>query len=272
MSKKRKKRSKRVVINARDRELFNYLYEVKVATQKQLGRDVYRDVSKTVVYRRLKKLISMKYIKRSLFFNGKRAISAYSLSKTGLRKFIFSGENDKYVIKRCLSDSIDHDMILNDIRHQLLKYDQVLEYYSENVLLSNASIVEGKEFEAFKDKHSDGMIFFKKNDNIFHMAVEYEHTVKYNSRYRDLFFRYQLESEIACVLCICANKKILNQAASAEKKNSAHGKRKGYYALAEDVLKDTDELEFVSGSGEKVVTLSKSDPDPQSVTEEHPGK
>ena len=81
----RKKKNKRVVLNHRDRELFNYLYQVKVATAKQIRRDVFDDVSLTVIYRRLKKLIRKKYIQRIPFFDGKKNISAFSLSKTGFK-------------------------------------------------------------------------------------------------------------------------------------------------------------------------------------------
>lgn|GEM_PF-1582085 len=256
MSTKRRKRTKTVVINERDRELFNYLYEVKVATQEQISRDVYKGVTKTVVYRRLKKLIHMKYLKRSLYFNGTRAISAYSLSKTGLRVFIFNNKSDEYAIKRCLSDSIEHDIILNDIRQRLLSCDEVKDYYSENVLASNASIVEDKKFKGFKKMHSDGMIFLQKGDEVFHLAVEYEHTLKYAKRYERLFFDYRFESDITAILYICRDKKVLKRVKEAELKETKGENQKTFFALVDDILAAKGALKFKTSDDKRTLSIS----------------
>lgn len=222
----------------------------------QIQRDVYRDVSKTVVYRRLKKLIHMKYLKRSLYFNGLRAISAYSLSKAGLRVFIFNSKGDDYAIKRCLSDSIEHDIILNDIRHQLLSCDEVKDYYSENVLASNASIVSDEKFKSFKKMHCDGMVFLQKPNGLFHLAVEYEHTLKYATRYERIFFDYRFESDIDAVLYICRDKKVLKRVKEAEMKETKGENQKTFFALVDDILTSEGVLKFKTSCNKRTLSIS----------------
>ncbi|PIP91230.1 MAG: hypothetical protein COW01_06150 [Bdellovibrionales bacterium CG12_big_fil_rev_8_21_14_0_65_38_15] len=203
---------KKVIINHRDRDLFNYLYEVKVASEKQIRRDVYKEVTKTVVYRRLKKLIKASYLKRFLYFDGKRTISAYSLSKSSLRKFILGNRSDEDTIKRCLSDSIEHDIALVDIRHRFLSSRKIVDYFSENVLLSDASFVNSNEFNEFKRLHSDGMIVYKFDDeSIYKLAVEYEHTLKYTPRYERLFADYENANHVVAILYICRDEKVLKR-------------------------------------------------------------
>lgn len=255
MKKKRVKRNQ-ILINYRDRELFNYLYEVKVATREQINRDVFKGVSKTVIYRRLKKLIERNYLKRGLYFNGRRAVCVYSLSKTALRLFIFSKESDEFAIKRCFSDSIEHDILLNDIRHRLLSCEHILDYYSENVLASNAPIVEDKKFEAFKRLHSDGLIFIQKAEKTLHFAVEYEHSLKYTKRYERLFFDYHFERDVDGVLYICGSEKVLKRVKDAELKVSKNEDQKVCFALLQDILNDSEMLQFKTSSERQTLTIT----------------
>ena len=251
----RRKRTKTVVINRRDRELFSYLYEVKVATAFQIKRDIFKDVGKAVVYRRLKKLIHMKIIKRCPWFDGKRLISGYSLSKKGLRKFIFNKE-DEDCIKRSLSDSIEHDIILNDIRHLLLNCNEIKDYFSENVLNSDASFITGKEYGPFRTLRSDGLILMQKQDTIYHIAVEYEHTLKYTNRYNSLFYNYHCENKIDGVLYICRNKNILKRIIEAEKNCIKENRTLFYYTTLNDLFSNPKCLTFTSCAGNRIVKIS----------------
>ena len=250
----RKKRTRRVVIGHRDIELFSYLYEVKAATAAQVKREIFSNVTRSVVYTRLKKLIHMNYIKRSLFFKDNRAISAYSLSKTALRKFIFS-DREEHALKRSLSDSIVHDVALNDIRHKLLNCEQVIDYYSENVLNSSASFVTADEFKSFRKVHSDGMIMFKKGDDTFNVAIEYEHTLKYTQRYRDLFFRYMLERDIVAVLYICKDEKVLTRVTRAYEKSSTGNREMIYFTTLDEFYSNPKKTIFRNPNGKDIVSI-----------------
>lgn len=243
-----RRRTKTVVIGHRDRELFNYLYEVKVASAGQINRDIFSGLSKAVVYRRLKKLIHMKHLQRCLYFNGKRTISGYSLSKRGLLKFIFYRKDD-YAIKRCLSDSIEHDIILNDIRHLLLNCEQVKEYLSENVLSSSATFANTKELEPFRRLRPDGVAIVQKDEQIFHIAVEYENTLKYTHRYSELFWNYNFRKEIDGVIYICRDKKVLKRITAAEKNGLKNGSTKVFFTTLDELFSGIRPYSFTSSCG-----------------------
>ena len=185
------------MINFNNRELFSYLYEVKVATAKQINRDVFNKVGKAAVYVRLKRLIGKKYIQRISFFDGKRHLSGYSLSKTGLRKFIFGKKTeDEWIIKRCQSDSVEHDLVLCDIRHLFLNLGRVKDFVTENVLRSTADFVRTDEFKPFRQMSCDGVVVIEGKEKVFYLAVEYEHTLKYTPRYEDMIRSYHIEDDI----------------------------------------------------------------------------
>ena len=254
----RRKKTSKVVLGTRDRELFNYLYEVKVATTSQIGRDVFKNVTKTVIYRRLKKLIDKKFLVRVSFFNGKRAISAFSLSKTGLRKFILDGERDDYKIKRCLSDSIEHDIILNDIRHLFLGLNQVEDYFSENVLTSGISLGEKEKWEQIKELKElspDGIVLVRRNGKLFFVGVEYEHCLKYSFRYRSLFYRYHT-SRATAVFYICRDKKILKRVIRRESECSQRRQnKKVLFATLEELFSNPKKLTFQSSNRKDCVQI-----------------
>ena len=246
---------KGVKLNHRDRELFNYLYEVKVATASQITRDIYKGLTKTVVYRRLKKLIGQQYLVRTHYFDKTRAISVYSLSKSSLRRFVL-GRDDKYKIKRCLSDSIEHDVILNDIRHLFLSLQEVDDYLSENILHSDASFVTTEELQPFKNVSPDGVILLRKKGKVFHIAIEYEHTLKYSSRYRSLFFRYYLESDIPHVFYICRDKKILQRVSRVEKGSVERGREKVLFTTLDDLFSNPKYLKLALPNDQREIHIS----------------
>ena len=241
----RKKKNRRVVLNHRDREFFNYLYQVKVATARQIRRDVFDDVSLTVIYRRLKKLIGKKYVQRIPFFDGKRNISAFSLSKTGFRKFIFYKHKwDADFPNRCLSSAVEHDVILNNIRHLFLSCEEIEDYFTENVLDSNASFVKREEFKGCREMRCDGMAILKREGKNYYLAVEYEHTLKYNSRYYHLFDDYHSTEGIDAVLYICRDKKMMKKIIEVEKKGRGIDRKGVYFTTLDELFSDSKELVF----------------------------
>lgn len=172
-------KSRKFQLTKRDQELFSYLFEVKIATASQIKRDVFKNTVKSIAYRRLKRLEENKYISRRSYINSAhRSVQVFQLTKYNLNKIII-GNMDKYEVRRCISDSIQHDLILNDIRNHFLKFKKVEDYFSENVLNSSASFVRTEEFNDFREKRCDGMVKIKTKDKVLNYAVEYEHTLKY---------------------------------------------------------------------------------------------
>lgn len=133
---------------------------------------------------------------------------------------------------------------------------EISEYYSENVLASNASIVADEKFESFKKMHCDGMVFLHRNDQVFHLAVEYEHSIKYARRYERLFFDYWLEGKIVAVLYLCRDKKVLKRVMEAEKRETKDRKKKTYFALVDDILSSEGVLKFKTSCGKQTLEIS----------------
>ena len=245
------------MINFNNRNLFNYLYEVKVATAKQINRDVFNKVGKASVYGRLKRMIKKKYIQRISFFDGKRHLSGYSLSKSGLRKFIFGKKSeDEWIIKRCLSDSVEHDLILCDIRHLFLSLKKVRDYITENVLRSTADFVRTDEFKPFRQESCDGVVILQGKDQVFYLAVEYEHTLKYIPRYEDLIRSYHLEDDIDGIFFICKDKRILKKVTELEKKQTFIRKGNFYFTTLENLFSNPKCLVFFDHDGKRKLSLT----------------
>lgn len=248
------KKNTKFVINGRDRALFSYLYEVKVATSDQIMRDVFTKVSRTVMYRRIKKMAKAGFIKKSGFFDGDKQNIVYSLSKIALLKFILN-KNDDHLIKRCQSEAISHDLILNDIRHLLTSKGEIKNYFTENVLWSHASFVNDDGYNDYRDMHADALAVVEKEGRTFSVAIEYEHTLKYTNRYQDLFSRYY-SYNINATFYICRDKKILNCVQNVEQIVRGKNRAKVYFALIDDLKANPEMLKFIEPREQKYVSIS----------------
>lgn len=250
-----KRNQLKFIINERDRALFSYLYEVKVATCDQIMRDVFTNVSKTVFYRRAKKILHMGLIKRAGVFDGDKYTTTYSLSKMGLNKFIL-GKDDHFLIKRCLSEAVIHDLTLNDIRHLFLSKKNVSNYLTENVLNSHGSIVTDKMYDDYRRCGSDAFVELTINNQKIFAAIEYEHTLKYSNRYIDLFGKYYSAYGIDAIIYITSDKRILTNVQKVEKMMRDQAQSKVFFALMSDLKNNPDFLKFTSTKENKMIQIS----------------
>ncbi|MCY4644483.1 MAG: hypothetical protein OXB88_07685 [Bacteriovoracales bacterium] len=226
-----------------------------MATAAQVGRDIYRGVTKTVIYRRLKKLLSMKYLSRGFHFDGQRAVSVYSLSKRGLGKFIFDKGTDG-IVKQAMSNSVEHDLILNDIRHLFMQKGQVKDYLTENTMAALGYFRSKGIFETSKKIRSDATVLWEKNDQTYRMALEYEHSLKYRHRYNLLFGSYYLEYDIDGVFYICRDKKILKKVCEVEKRHHRGKRGKVFFTTLDELFSGRKALSFTSSVGGWSITVS----------------
>ena len=227
----------------RDIKLFKYLYEVKVASFEQVSRMIFNNVHRTTVYRRLKKLILANYIQVVSYTKGIKATRAYSLTSKSFKTFI-SGELDKETRKQIKSHSIQHDLILGDIRERLLKSERVAQFISENVLLSGVDFPTEHNPRPFLINRPDGIIEVKKIRNNYLLPVEFELTQKSSARYAEKFQRYYTTREIEVVIYVVSNKQLLNKLKDIEKKYIKGQFSKMYYILLENVLSSQETITF----------------------------
>ena len=179
-------------INDRDKKIFKYLFEQKVAFQRSLFERFFPKVAQTTMVRRLQKLTKGKFIEKNGHDCNGRLQVYYFLSPHGLRviedDFIF--ETFQPFFK---SSSIEHDLQLSQIRNQLESYEMVENYYSENHL-QNCLLEDGRQkLLPLREINSDAAIRVKTNNGKFWAAIEYERRKKSSSKYIKKFIDYYLQ-------------------------------------------------------------------------------
>ena len=226
---------KRVVLTARDKELFNYLISNKVATVKQIQRDVFLNCSVQGVHKRLAKLQSYKFISANYVKELNGAL-VYSVSKEGYRK-VFGGEG-MFPSPPLRSGSILHDLWLLEIRQRLSGFKMVEKVFSENDLQ-----LEGNSHDetlvAIREVQADGAVVLHVDNRKVFFALEYEASLKFFRRYKDFFLRYNLEDQIAAVLFVAADKTLQKKIMVREQTLNSNSSGKIFYLSWEDVQPDS---------------------------------
>lgn len=222
---------KRVVLTARDKKLFNYLLRNKVATVKQIQRDVFLNCSVQGVHKRLAKLQSYKFLCANYVKELNGAL-VYSVSKEGCRE-VFGGEGI-FPSPPLRSGSILHDLWLLEIRKRLSEFKMVEKVFSENDLqLGDNS--HDETLEAIRDVQADGAVILRVDNQKVFFALEYEANLKFFRRYKDFFLRYNLEDQIEAVFFVAADKILQKKIMARERALNSNSPGKIFYLSWEDV-------------------------------------
>jgi DNA-binding PadR family transcriptional regulator len=104
-----------LIITRRDVQLFEYLHACKVATLKQINRDIFQ-TSRVTCYQRIKKYQEKKFIKAIGVFQNDINCYAYEVTPKG-EKIIKANLRDIMKGNRFRSNSIEHDLLLVDIKN-----------------------------------------------------------------------------------------------------------------------------------------------------------
>ena len=175
-------------ITERDIELMGWMLEQKFMVEKQVRQVFWKDITQKSceVNKRLNKLREAGFLK----VNAARMYGSlvYLVTRQGLGKLKEFNRN------RGLGEVSDtdyanyrHDLTVTDIRilfHQM----GYIDWESERVLSKNTDL----------GRVPDGMIFNKDK----YIAVEYESSQKSKERYREIFYHYELDSQVHKVLYI----------------------------------------------------------------------
>lgn len=233
------------IIRSNDLKLFNYLFKVKVALIEQINRDVYKYEKNKALYARINLFTRQQYLNTvaDACSFGKKIVS---LAPKGYKKFIAKGDERRNQLS---SNKISHDLDLVDIRYLFKKSPRILEYITENSLLSCNYLVENEDIKPFIDKQPDAVILAKFSTGTAYLAVEYEATLKEITRYRELFTRYYLSDEVPAVIYLCKTKEIMNSLIKIEKKLFLKFKSKFFYKTL-DEFKENFFLKFKNRNNE----------------------
>ena len=232
---------RKIHLSELDIGLLKYLHAVKVSTYDRTQRDVYPDHKLTSVGNRLRKIHDNGLIEIEhgrLLLGGKRLVR---LSQTGFQSYVQRGDEHRVELK---SDSLFHDLCLNDIKFRFTQCSDVIDYRTEN------------QIQTWGDKerglNSDAMITISKGDAQFSMAIEYERSHKPNQKYESLVTKYYNDSHTTGVLFFADTVQLLKKVTGIEKQLYPSTKPKFFYGIYANLI-ISDPLEFRNFNDDKLV-------------------
>lgn len=248
----RRKSKGLVLVSDRDRKLFNYLFENKVATQQQINRDIFQNSTNQAVNQRLLKLRREKYISvRAMLINSSMRY-IYEVTRKGVEelKEDYPFEMHQYVLK---SDSPKHDLALVDICFHLRKFVSVKNIITENALQCYQNYRQNEELSYYTVLKSDGCIEMDYEGERALVALEFDRTRKGKARYGKKIRTYYQYDQINAVFFICENKSIANAVLKIDKKVCTQKVPKFFVCQRKDVETSSDKLTFENFKGHSIV-------------------
>jgi hypothetical protein len=249
-----KKRLRAGFITDRDKEIFQFLFESKVAKVEQVYRELFPDVQMQIAKRRLQKLTSSCFLLKLGLTEGNRLKAIYSLAEKAYQGHVFKKDiNDRHI--QLLSEIPEHDLALVDIRQALRKRMTVKNIYTENVLRSHYEYAESEEFRDLVELRSDAVIELLLQEHRFIVPLEYEATLKAEVRNHKKLLDYYMKHSGKAVLFICGSDTILKSLCETDQKVCQGFTPKMYFARLFDVLNSSEKLTFLSSNREKRIVL-----------------
>ncbi len=227
-----------VVVTKRDDLLFHYLFVNKVATVVDIQKDIFNNIQLRVVHNRLKKLSNAGFIEAQSQREMRNRL-VYFLTKLGFRKSIA----DDGVAKRIQlkSDSIEHDLTVLQIKRKFRQFENVLGFYSENLVRSGL-MDDYPEMKELRELRPDAVVKLKVQDKIHFVPLEYEASVKSPRRNAKLLSKYYLNPFVPGVIFISKTDTIERKICQKELAKNSDYKGKFYYIQLEDVINAQEKL------------------------------
>lgn len=259
-----------MAIHIRDieKELFRYLFNNKVATSLQISRDIWKSsISHQALYKRLNLLIKAKFIEANYHKElGGRLV--YSLHCHAMRELGLV--QSKLARQQLKSDSVLHDLALNDIRQCLTGFESIHECYTENALRSGIELLDDESLMEFKKFNFDAVVKVHKQNEFVYLPLEFERSLKFDSRYRQYFKKLYCENQIKAILFVAQTKKILEHIQSLERISAKNYWPKTFYLLVDDLFKPSESVSFSNLNQERITfkrLQSLSSLQPSAVTQ-----
>ena len=241
--KKRKKMGTQ--INERDRKLFLYLYQNKLASLKKIRRDVFSNVSRQIVERRLNRLYGKKLLIRDFYNDGQVSVKTHSITEKAFNLFL-SEKFQKRTREQFQSYCPIHDLALVDIRHCFEKKQSVKNYITENILQSGVDLPDKDILVSLMENNPDAVLKMELEKRPFIFCLEYDSSVKSLSRYEDVLKKYYYDANVEAVFFIHKEKESFNKLISLEKRIFSKRTPKFYHALLDEILSKGKKMSFVS--------------------------
>lgn len=217
---------KRIQIELRepDFRLFEYLHAVKIATYKQIHRDVFESYSYKSSCNRLRRLEDCRLLSIASSRYLSKGEQVVSLSKHAFSKYVAREGNQRVELK---SDAIRHDLSLVDIRSRFLGQRSVAKYLTENE-------IQTWHPELLK-LNSDAIVTVEIGSRKIEVPLEFESSRKKRSRYDQLLQQYYREHRFPLVFYVAEDQGILDCVSDVERTLFQTEEPKFFYLLKSDM-------------------------------------
>lgn len=241
------KKKENIKITDRDKKIFMYLFENRLATNLDILHKFYAGKNKRNSRKRLEKLKRNGFIAMAAS-EGLKQRFFYYLTLKGLETIYSDGHFFKGF--RLKSPNPHHDYALASLRNVLKESKMIHEYYTENMIQSDIKdcFVE----KIFKDDGNfspDALFVTKSKGEKFYNTVELELTQKGVNFYRRKIRKYYLNEKISYVLFISNSKTIEKKVMQTEKQLYPNIKTMFYYANFKAFLDKKLPFKFVNCRG-----------------------
>jgi hypothetical protein len=229
----------------RDIKIILYVHENKVATTKQILRDVFKVNSGSARQRLMLLRLDgfLDCIGRDE--DGDKSI-IYSISKRSLN--LLSRLYPELVFMRIhRSSSITHDLRLLDIKMSLTGRCIVTGYWSENQLNSSQAAINDLKLAPYRAMNSDAVIRLENGKgHKLYCALEYEASVKSQAEYLSKMSTIYSTELIQMVLYVCRTPEIESRLKKSEQEYVQKGAFKIYFTQLEKITNENSKVTFVN--------------------------
>jgi len=218
----------------RDIEIMGWVLEQKFMTRKQIRKVFWKDLSdkSTEDYRRLNELRVSGYLKTSKRSFYKEAL--YLVTGKGVRQLKdFSRNRGLWELADADYSNYKHDLAVTDMRIMFQEWGYK-NWVSERILSRRDDL----------RRVPDGMIFNRER----YTAVEYESSQKSKSRYREIFYQYELDGLVDQVLYLVDTPELVEKLV-----REASVCNKIHFVATDEVRKDQINSKLITSSGEKTL-------------------
>ena len=229
-----------------DLTLLEYLFLNKVASRRQINRDIYYTHRPQSVCYRLKKINDLGLIRTYRpYANRNDQSNIYSLTIKGL-DYIQNQLTSPLIRKRVTSDSIEHDLDLVDIKRFFKQKEYVLKYFTENQIHNEARFNERENLKLFNQYKFDALVEYSRDSiNKVLIPIQYERTAKSKKRYEKIIRDYYYESSVSMILYVFKDnktKKLVQEIESEIQKDKDIFKI--FYGTLSDLSSDNELTKF----------------------------
>ncbi|MCY4645015.1 MAG: replication-relaxation family protein [Bacteriovoracales bacterium] len=234
MPKKRKHSSSRLFLTQRDKKIFQFLFEHRLATLKDIEERFFPAKNTRDVQKRLKKLREARLIGRDQSINLSCGFF-YFLLPRGLKNLYPQGRFLEGI--RLKGPNIEHDYTLIKVRKILEQARFIHRYYTENMTTSDLFFPESSDIFGDDRSFRPDAVFVTMNDKgpLFN-ALELEVQQKDKKRYREKIQKYYFNEKIDYVFLIFSSESIRKAVMNMEKFLYPKGNTKFLYGHLGNLL------------------------------------